>query len=345
MPHYPLPIPTQIIEKVEDEERLSWGDQEMERRAKNRAVVQALWAPINAIYDSGAPFFTKAAIGSLVRQIDESGVHRVQTEPLALKLSIAGIDGNMVDTSLQLGVKYPVPPRWPPREDGSVLMDAMLSIDFRPADYLTSIGTFYLSEFDPRKAFLTMTVDVLTVPVLPATGEVVPNRPVRPAPETRAILQQEKAKWDASAACRELMATLQSVADAGRLPHVDKVVAFACHSPSVVKRTERVAAEYALVLSIRDFFARQSPTTTVQCYAQDPMYEDVDIQVLEELGMTVLDHPRGFLEVDESTVVFAQAPGVAVRQVVADIARPALMIWDKVREIPREGYWVGRSEQ
>jgi hypothetical protein len=76
------------------------------------------------------------------------------------------------------------------------------------------------------------------------------------------------------------------------------------------------------------------------------MYEDVDREVLGELGMTVLDNPRGFLEVDESTVVFAQAPGVAVRQIVADIARPAVMIWDRVCEIPREGMaWVGRAEQ
>ncbi len=75
------------------------------------------------------------------------------------------------------------------------------------------------------------------------------------------------------------------------------------------------------------------------------MYEDVDRTVLGELGMTVLDHPRGFLEVDEATVVFSQAPLVAVRQIVADIARPAVMVWDKVREIPRKGYWIGRAEQ
>ena len=104
-----------------------------------------------------------------------------------------------------------------------------------------------------------------------------------------------------------------------------------------------MAAEHALVLSIRDFFAQHSET--VQCYAQDPVYEDVDRRVLGELGMTVLDNPRGFLEVDESAAVFSLAPDIAVRQIVADIAKPALMIWDKVREIPREGYWVGRAEQ
>ena len=83
MPYYPLPVPARVIEQVDDEER-RWGptgDKEIERRAKNRAKIQDLYAPINAIYDSGTPFFTKAAIGSLVQQIDESGVHRVQTGP------------------------------------------------------------------------------------------------------------------------------------------------------------------------------------------------------------------------------------------------------------------------
>ncbi|KAK3301865.1 uncharacterized protein B0T15DRAFT_563544 [Chaetomium strumarium] len=260
--------------------------------------------PINAIYDSGTPLFTKAAIGSLVQKIDEAGIRRVQTEPRSLKLSIAGIDGKMVDTSLQIGVKHPIPPHWPPPENGSVLMDAMLSIDFRPIDHLTSIASVFVSDFDLRKAFLTMTVNVLAVPVLPDTGEVVPDAPIRPASETRAVLQQEKAKWDASAACRELMAMLQAVADASRLPHVDKVVAFACYRPSVVERAERVVTEHALVLSIRDFFTRHSPMTTVRCYIQDPIYEDIDREVLEDLGMTVLDHPCGFLQVDDSTAVF-----------------------------------------
>ena len=154
---------------------------------------------------------------------------------------------------------------------------------------------------------------------------------------------------DAGPACRELLATLQRVADTGRLPRVAKVVAFACYRPSTTKRAERVATEHALVLSIRDFFAQPHELTTtaaaMPCYTQDPVYEDVDREVLGELGMTVLDNPRGFLEVDESAAVFSQAPDIAVRQIVADIARPALMIWDKVREIPRVGDWVGRAER
>lgn len=143
------------------------------------------------------------------------------------------------------------------------------------------------------------------------------------------------------------MATLEKLADAGSLPQVDKVVAFACFNLSDVEMAEKSATEHALVLALRDFFARQQhrPTIGISCYAQDPLYQDVDRAVLGELGMTVMDNPRGFLEVDDATAVFSQALEAPVRQVIADIARPALMIWDRVCEIPRVHSWVGRVEQ
>ncbi|KAK3904686.1 hypothetical protein C8A05DRAFT_31505 [Staphylotrichum tortipilum] len=225
MPHYPLPIPDSVIKEVDDEERRWGGDKEISRRAKTRAAIQALYAPINAIYDSGTPLFTKAAITSLIQQIDQSGVHRVQTSPLSLNLSIPGIDGKTVDIPLQLGVPYPTHPAWPPREDGFVLMAAMLSISLRPADHLTSTAASDLLNFDPRTAFLTMIVEVLTVPISPTTGELVNDVPICSADAIRAMLQQEKTKWDAGPASRALAATFQRAADAGRLPHVDKVVA------------------------------------------------------------------------------------------------------------------------
>jgi hypothetical protein len=46
----------------------------------------------------------------------------------------------------------------------------------------------------------------------------------------------------------------------------------------------------------------------------------------------------GSVLMDESAAVFSQAPDIAVRRIVADIAKPALMIWDKARKVPREGY-------
>jgi hypothetical protein len=358
MPYYPLSVPGDAMEEAEKEWKRHGAvpQREIERWVMNRAEIHKICSPINAIYDAGTPFFTKAAIRELVQTIDKSGIRPVQTVPLSLHFSIVGIDNKTVNIPIHLGVRDPATARWPPSDDGSVWINTNLDIEFRPADYLTSLSFMHILDFDPDTAFLTMRVHPVASRIIPSTGEVLPFSPdeavkIRPAPEIRATLQEEMSKWNASAACHALIATFQAEADAGRLPHVDKIVAFACHRLSTPERAERVAAEHAIVLSIRDFFTQRlnaavtATATAVPCYSQDPVYEDVDREVLAELGVTVLEHPRAFLEVDESSVVFAQAPDIAVRQVVADLARPAVMVWDKVREIPRVGDWVGRVEQ
>jgi hypothetical protein len=98
----------------------------------------------------------------------------------------------------------------------------------------------------------------------------------------------------------------------------------------------RPVAQHILALAVRDFLAshdaRGRPgegVCGIKCYAQDPIYTPIDEQVLGEAGFDVVDDPKAFLEVDESSVVIAIAPDIPVRQIVADIARPAMMIWDK----------------
>ncbi|KAF7546005.1 hypothetical protein G7Z17_g8748 [Cylindrodendrum hubeiense] len=53
-------------------------------------------------------------------------------------------------------------------------------------------------------------------------------------------------------------------------------------------------------------------------------------QVLGSHGITVLDGVKGFLEVDDSTVVVTVSPNVPVKQIIADLARPAIIIWNRV---------------
>lgn len=96
-------------------------------------------------------------------------------------------------------------------------------------------------------------------------------------------------------------------------------------------------AQHTLTLTIRDFLISSYATGAdgdgageIKCYAQDPIYTPVDEQVLREAGFTVVDDPRAFLEVDEASVIIAISPDIPVRQIIADIARPAIMIWDKV---------------
>ena len=62
----------------------------------------------------------------------------------------------------------------------------------------------------------------------------------------------------------------------------------------------------------------------------DPIYRIEDKTVLAEAGFTVVDDPRGVLHVDDASVVISVSPDIPVRQIVADIARPAIVIWNRV---------------
>ena len=48
--------------------------------------------------------------------------------------------------------------------------------------------------------------------------------------------------------------------------------------------------------------------------------------------MQVVDDPQGFLEVDESSMVFSCASNVAVKEMITELARPAIIIWERVKQ-------------
>ncbi|KAL4790171.1 hypothetical protein BDV19DRAFT_382527 [Aspergillus venezuelensis] len=77
----------------------------------------------------------------------------------------------------------------------------------------------------------------------------------------------------------------------------------------------------------------------IKCYAQDPAYTEVDISLLRALGIDPLDDPKGFLEIDDETLVFSVSPNVPVKQIVADVAWPGVMVWNTVSLEEKEAQW------
>ncbi|KAL3469427.1 hypothetical protein BJX99DRAFT_241333 [Aspergillus californicus] len=77
----------------------------------------------------------------------------------------------------------------------------------------------------------------------------------------------------------------------------------------------------------------------IKCYAQDPAYTDVDAALLTSIGITPLDDPKGFLEIDEHTLVFSVSPNVPVKQIVADVQWPGAMVWNTVSLEEAEAQW------
>ena len=72
--------------------------------------------------------------------------------------------------------------------------------------------------------------------------------------------------------------------------------------------------------------------------------EDVDKKVLADAGITALENPRAFLVVDDTSLVISISPEAPIRQIIADIAQPAVMIWNRVEEAQRGAELIGQTE-
>lgn len=62
------------------------------------------------------------------------------------------------------------------------------------------------------------------------------------------------------------------------------------------------------------------------------MNTSVDREILADSGFEMIDDPRGWLGVDERSVVLSVAPNVPVKEIVADTARPAIVVWNRVHD-------------
>lgn len=168
-----------------------------------------------------------------------------------------------------------------------------------------------------------------------STGRPLPHggREVLRSDTVQAHLDLSITKWEETDDCKRLRAVFETVA----LPSVTKIVAFACGSMVLRPETLDMKAtnsyyQHALILTVRDALQRgRSSMAPIRCFAQDPIYTATDKLFLARAGITVLEDPRGFLEVDHETVVMSFRPAIPVRQIVADIAWPAILIWDRIR--------------
>jgi hypothetical protein len=93
----------------------------------------------------------------------------------------------------------------------------------------------------------------------------------------------------------------------------------------------RCATQHALTIVLYQLLQKKT-NNTIKHYAQDPAYTAVDILALSLHGCEVLEDPQALIEIDDDSVVFACCPGFPLKDITADIARPAMLIWDQVHE-------------
>ncbi|GKZ68442.1 hypothetical protein AnigIFM50267_003150 [Aspergillus niger] len=106
----------------------------------------------------------------------------------------------------------------------------------------------------------------------------------------------------------------------------------------------RSYAQHAAMLTMATILkeARISKGQDVQCFAQDPWYDEKDVDFLRGLGITVVNDPEGFLMIDEHTLVFSVCPNIPVRQIVADVQWPAAIVWNSPLPEGQMNEWKSR---
>jgi hypothetical protein len=178
-----------------------------------------------------------------------------------------------------------------------------------------------------------------------STGEIINPWDKEPAEDVQIVFNKAVRAWEDSDECRRLRSAIENAP----LPTINNIVAFACSSMLGKDDRSRAATQHALILTMRDIIAKRQPgaqsQTQIKCFAQDPIYAKADVEVLGRSGITVLEDPRAFLEVDDQSLVISFYPNIPVRQIVTDIARPAVMIWNRVEsEAELDASWQATGE-
>ncbi|VUC37014.1 unnamed protein product [Clonostachys rosea] len=168
-----------------------------------------------------------------------------------------------------------------------------------------------------------------------------------------------RAKWDAivkyswplSYTCAEVSNILDQHAAISST--INKVVCFGLGSLawSIEIEDERYEPEervysaivqHAAALTIANVIGKRLNVGSLAVFCQDPIYNDADKRVLAEAGIQVVGGRGGlgFTYIDEDTVVFSCHPNIPVKQVVADLDKPAILICNEVKEEGEEKWKV-----
>ena len=142
--------------------------------------------------------------------------------------------------------------------------------------------------------------------------------------------QNHKADWLGSDGYKEMKRFLDVNADG--IPPVTQIVALGCGSLNQLDEEDfwHSARQHSIVWSLFRYFSEVGVKNgeSLKCFAQDPAYTNADKWILNNDGIEVLDDPYGFIKIHDKTLVFSINADFPAKEIVSDIAKPAMMIWD-----------------
>ena len=257
---------------------------------------------LQALYEDSTAFFTKEAMQNAYTQIQ-------QVSPPQM-IYINGLDGNAIAFEIMTGeIVEPVPP------DCEYVVTKPL-LDYSCFQQLVSAHMQHRRSLLQCPLRMTHQTEVRNK----FTGE----RILRDGGQYEKVEQyfvDVQREWQNTSTYTKL----QSLLGSNNIGSVKKIVAFALGSLDSDWVNNRPEFQHALLLTLRDHFK-------VDCYAQDPVYDDVDKAVLAHHNIKVLPDPEGWLALDDETVLLTRCANVPVKEITRDLARPAVVIWADIRD-------------
>ncbi|KAJ6116211.1 hypothetical protein N7523_005892 [Penicillium sp. IBT 18751x] len=284
-------------------------------------------AHIDRLYESGIPFFTKRAIRAFSDQL------KTQITPED-KITTKDLTGARIEWKVKLGKtidlvfgedqeekKYVYRLNrllTPPSKEPGVGYRSRVSLK-RSLDWYDVGDTAY----EP----LCLMYRICQIDPSSTTKGIIPDEDIQDREAVAKDFREKGRAWEESEACRRFKSILSSEVSSHE---INKIVGLACGSLAL-PNNERAANQIALLVTVRKWLKERNQKDDILCYMQDPMGTSVDREVLGDIGFEMIDDPRGWLEIDERSVVLSVAPNVPAKEIIADTARPAIVIWNRVK--------------
>lgn len=168
--------------------------------------------------------------------------------------------------------------------------------------------------------------------------------------KVRAAFERQRGAWKQSKTCKHFTQQLKKLTPSQVAP-IAKIVGFALgpvtyldskSGDGIGPSATHALTQHMALQTIAEVLKERNGGREVKCYTQDPANKGIGNEFLKTIGITPLDDPKGFLEVDDKTFVVSIHPNVPVRQVIADLQYPAAMLWNTV-EKPVKKKWEQKT--
>ncbi|KAJ5094948.1 hypothetical protein N7532_007239 [Penicillium argentinense] len=284
-----------------------------ETETKEQAI-----AHIDTLYESGIPFFTKRAIRAFSEQL------KTQTTP-GDKIITKDLTGARIEWKVKVGKSIDLI-FGEDRENRKECVYKEPGVGYSSRSSLKKSLDWY-GVVDSAYEPLCLMYRICQIDSGSKTKEIIPYKDTRDCDTVARDFREKIQAWEESETCRRFQSILSSEVSSH---DIKKIVGLACGSLAL-PNNEHAAYQTALLVTVRKWLKERDQNEDIFCYMQDPMNTSVDREVLADIGFEMIDDPRGWLEIDERSVVLSVAPNVPVKEIIADTARPAIVIWNRVK--------------